>query len=216
MEHVALCRDEFDREQVVGSKPVLGHQPAEPAAERVARDARLGDRPSGHRQAVLGGSIVQLRPDHAAFGGGGCLVGIDRDRLHLGEVDHHAAVGHGAAGDVVAAAADRDLESCPARERERRDDVVRRPAADDHRGPAVDEAVVHGTCRLVARRPAGRGRTRRSAARSATSARSKVVIISCFLRIDGCRIDVEEADRVRTVATPLFFRSCVRGARSTR
>ena len=78
------------------------------------------------------------------------LVGIDRDPLHLGEVDHHAAVRHGAAGDVVAAAADRDLEPRPARERERRDDVVRRPAADDQGGPAVDEAVVHGTSRVVA------------------------------------------------------------------
>src|SRR4029450_3244070 len=47
-------------------------------------------------------------------------------------------------------AADRDLESGPARERERGDDVVRRPAADDQSGPAVNEAVVHSTGRLVA------------------------------------------------------------------
>jgi hypothetical protein len=30
MEHVALCRDDLDREQVVGGEPALGHQPAEP------------------------------------------------------------------------------------------------------------------------------------------------------------------------------------------
>ena len=90
------------------------------------------------------------RPEHASLGGGGPLVGIDLDPLHLGEVDHHPAVRHGAAGDVVAAAADRDLEPFAARERERRHDVARLPAADDHRRPAVDEAVVDAAGRVVA------------------------------------------------------------------
>ena len=61
---------------------------------------------------------------HAAARGGGAALGVDRDRLHLGEVDHHAAVGDRAPGHVVAAAADGDLEPGVARERERRDDVV--------------------------------------------------------------------------------------------
>ena len=151
MEYVALCRHELYREQVVGSEPVLGHQPTEAAAERVARDTCPGHGASGHRQPVLGGSVVQLPPDHAALGSGGCLVGIDRDPLHLGEIDHHTAVDrYGPAGDVVAAAADRDLESRPARETERRDDVVRRPAADDQLRSAVNQAVVHGAGRVVA------------------------------------------------------------------
>ena len=150
VEYVALCRDQLDPEQVVRGESVLGHQPAEAAAERVARDPRPGDRATGHGQPVPGGRVVQLRPDHAALGGGGRLIGIDGDPLHLGEVDHHPALRHGAARDVVAAAADRDLESNTVRECERRDDVVRRPASDDQRGPAVDEAVVYGAGRVVA------------------------------------------------------------------
>ncbi len=150
LEYVAFRRDELDREQIVCGESVLGHQPAEAAAEGVARDPRAGDRASGHRQPVLGGGAVQLRPDHAALDRGGSPLGVDRDPLHLGEVDHHPAVRHGAAGHVVAAAADRDLESGPARERERRCDVARRPAADDESRSAVDEAVVNGTGRVVA------------------------------------------------------------------
>jgi hypothetical protein len=150
VEHLAVGRDELDREQVVDGQPVLGHQPAEAAAERKAGDARRGDHASGHDQPVLGGSVVQLTPDHTALRGGGRLFGIDRDPLHLGEVDHQAAVRHSAAGDVVATAADRDLEPGSTRERERRDDVVGRPAAGDQAWPAVDEAVVEGTRRVIA------------------------------------------------------------------
>ena len=77
--------------------------------------------------------------------------GIDGDVLHVGEADHHPAVGDGAAGDVVAAAAHRHLEARAARERERGDDVLGRPGADDQRRPAVDEAVVDGAGLVVAR-----------------------------------------------------------------
>ena len=78
-------------------------------------------------------------------------VGIDRDRLHLGQVDHHAAVGDGAAGDVVPAAADRDVEPGVARQRERGDDVVRGAAADDQRRAPVDQPVVDRARLVVAR-----------------------------------------------------------------
>jgi hypothetical protein len=132
------------------ASPYFGHQPAESAAEGQPGDTRPGDRPSGHRQPVRGGSVVQLSPEHAALDRGGRPVGIDRDPLHLGEVEHQTAVRHGAAGHVVAAAADRDLDPCLAREIERRCDVASRPAADDQSGSAVNEAVVHGTGRVVA------------------------------------------------------------------
>jgi len=142
-----------DPEQVVGGEAVLGHQPAETAAEREAGDPGRRDDAAGHREAVRGGRVVQLAPEHAAAGGHGRALPVDRDPLHLGQVDHQAAVRHGTPGDVVAAAADRDLQSRPAGELERRDDVGRRPAADDQGGPAVDEAVVHGPGRVVARVP---------------------------------------------------------------
>ena len=77
--------------------------------------------------------------------------GIDRDPLHLREVDHRSAVGHGAAGDVVSAAPDRHLKPAAAGKRERCDDVRDAPGADDQRRLAVNEAVVHGACRVIAR-----------------------------------------------------------------
>jgi hypothetical protein len=73
------------------------------------------------------------------------------DALHLGEVDHHTAVGHGAAGDVMSAAPNRHLKPAAAGKRKRCDDVLDAPSADDQRRLAVDEAVVHGACRVIAR-----------------------------------------------------------------
>jgi hypothetical protein len=90
----------------------------------------------------------QVTPALRARGG---PLGIDRDALHLGEVDHHAAVSHGAAGDVVPAAPDRHLKLAAAGKRECCDDVLDAPGADDQRRLAVDEAVVHGACRVVPR-----------------------------------------------------------------
>jgi hypothetical protein len=151
LEHLAVRRHELDCEQVVRGEPVLAHQPAEAAAEGVAGDAGRRDQASGHSQAVLGSGGVQLSPDHAALGRGGCVVGIDCDPFHLGKVDHQATVRHGAAGDVVAASPDRDLEPRLAGDGQSRNDVVLRPAADDQGGPAVDEPVVQGASIVVLR-----------------------------------------------------------------
>ena len=59
--------DELDGEQVVGGEAVLGHQPAEAAAEREAGDAGRGDRAAGDGEAVLARRGVELRPGHAAL-----------------------------------------------------------------------------------------------------------------------------------------------------
>ena len=193
VEDVALCGDELDREQVVRREPVLRHQPAEAAAERVAGDPRPRDRASGDRETVPRGGVVQLAPEHAALGCRSRPGRIDGDRLHPGEVDHHAAVGDGAAGDVVPAAADRDLETSPARERERRNDVVRRPATHDHGGPAVDKAVVHGTRLVVARVL----RAEDGTGDLVVQMRNQCAIQCCahqlFLRVDGFLASIVEA-----------------------
>jgi len=60
-------------------------------------------------------------------------------------------VRHGAAGDVVAASSNRDLEPRLAGDGQSRNDVVLRPAADDQGGPAVDEPVVQGASIVVLR-----------------------------------------------------------------
>ena len=128
----------------------MRHQPAEPAAEREPGDTGRRDGAAGHGEAVRAGGGVELGPAHAALRGDGRSPGVDRNSLHLGEVDHHPAVGDGPAGDVVPAAAHGDLESRVAGERERADDVIGGPAADDQRRSAVDEAVVDGACLVVA------------------------------------------------------------------
>ena len=150
VEFLTVCGDEFDSDQVVRCETVLGHQPAEAAAKGVAGDARGRDRASGHREPVLCGSVVQLRPEHAALRACRSRVGIDLDPLHFGEVDHHPAVRDGAARDVMTATANRNLKPTPARKSERRGDVTRRPAADDHSRPPVDQAVVDRTSSVIA------------------------------------------------------------------
>ena len=58
VEHVAVGGHELDAEQVVGGQAVLGHQPAEAAAEGEAGDAGRGDGAAGHGQAVGAGGRV--------------------------------------------------------------------------------------------------------------------------------------------------------------
>ena len=132
---------------------MLGHQPAEPAAEGETRDAGRRDGAAGHGQAVRAGGGVQLGPRRPARGGEGGALGVDGDVVHVGEADHHPVVGDRASGDVVPAAAHGHLESGAAGERERGDHVGGRAAADDHRRAAVDEAVVDGPGLVVARIP---------------------------------------------------------------
>ena len=51
--HLAGGVDELDGQQVVGGQAVLGHQPAEAAAERQPGDSGRGDRTAGDGEAVL-------------------------------------------------------------------------------------------------------------------------------------------------------------------
>jgi hypothetical protein len=66
------------------------------------------------------------------------------------EVDHQAAVGDRLAGDVLAAATDRDLESRVPAEVDRVDDVGGVVTSRDHRGMLVDQAVVDAPGLVVA------------------------------------------------------------------
>ena len=93
---------------------------------------------------------VELAPDDAALRPDGARVSVDLDALHLGEVDHHRVVGDRAAGHVVAAAADREVEPCGSREAHAGGDVGRALAADDHGRCPVDESVVDPARSVVA------------------------------------------------------------------
>jgi hypothetical protein len=77
--------------------------------------------------------------------------GIDPHPSHRGEIDHHAIVGHGVAGHVVAAPSDGDLALLIAGELECVSNVSRRVAAGDECRTLVDGSVVDATSRLVPR-----------------------------------------------------------------
>ena len=83
VEHLAVGRDELDAEEVVGGEAVLRHQPAEPAAERVAGDPRRRDRAARDGETMLGGGVVELGPEDASLRADGLRAGIDLDPLHL-------------------------------------------------------------------------------------------------------------------------------------
>ena len=138
----AVGRHELDADQVVAPEAVLGHQPAEPAAERVAGNPGRRDRASGHGEAVCVRLAIELTPRHAALGAQRACLRVDVDPRHLRQVDHQSSVRHRSAGDVVAAAANGDPEAARPRERESIHDVRRPAAARDDGGPTVDQAVV--------------------------------------------------------------------------
>src|SRR6266536_1496940 len=66
-EHVAPCRHQLDRQQVVHGEAVHTIQPAEPAAERESSDAGGGDDPAGCGKTTKSSLPVQLAPCDAAL-----------------------------------------------------------------------------------------------------------------------------------------------------
>ena len=66
-----------------------------------------------------------------------------------GEVDDEAVVADGMAGDVVAAAANRDRQIVLTRKADRDGDVLGAPAAGDCERTAVDQRVEGGPCLVV-------------------------------------------------------------------
>jgi hypothetical protein len=85
---------------------------------------------------------VELAPGETGLGADGAGLGIDVDAFHGRQVDHQAAVGHRLAGDLVAAAAHRDLEFPFPGEVDGVDDIGGGQAAGDQRRALVDEPVV--------------------------------------------------------------------------
>ena len=135
------------------ARPWVRHQPAQPAAQRVAGDPGGRDGAPGDGESVRPGRLVDVAPARAALCPGRRRRRVDVDRAHPGQIDHQAALGHRPAGDVVPAAAHRDLQPGVACMAHRRRDVVGVRTAGDQRGPAVDQPVVHpasGVIPLVA------------------------------------------------------------------
>ena len=150
LEHVAVGGDELDRREVVDRHAEAAHQPPEPAAERQPRDAGRRDHTARRRQAVLVGRPVVVVPRRTALHARPPPGRVDVAASHRRQIDHHAALGDGLAGDVVPAPASRDLEPVGTGEAHRVRDVGRVGAPGDQRRPLVDETVVDGPRLVVA------------------------------------------------------------------
>ena len=87
---------------------MLSLQPAHPAAERQAGDARVRDHSDGADEPERLRLIVELCEERTAGGSRGAGAWIDVHASHAGEVDHDPVVAGGEAGDAVAAAPDGD------------------------------------------------------------------------------------------------------------
>ena len=140
-QQVAVDGHDVGGQQVVDRGAVAAHQPADPAAEREAGDARVGDDAADRGQAVFLRGGVEVAPQDTGSGASGPRFGVQLDRAHRRQVDHEAVVVDAQARDAVAAAADGDREVALAGEPERGGHVGGARGAGDQRGPAVDRAV---------------------------------------------------------------------------
>jgi hypothetical protein len=70
-------------------------------------------------EAVRLGGAVEVGPRRSAAAAGAARGGVDGHVVHRAEVDHEPAVADGQAGEVVAAAAYRQVEALAAREGDR-------------------------------------------------------------------------------------------------
>ena len=92
-------------------RPYLRRRWPDAAVQGQAGDAGRRDDAAGHREAEELRLAVDVAPGRAALGPHRLRRGIDVDAAHLREVDHEAAVVDGVAGDVVAAAFDRQQQA---------------------------------------------------------------------------------------------------------
>ena len=85
--HPPIGQHDLGREQRVDRQPVAAHEPADPAAEREAADARVRDLARGHREPVLLGGRVDLAEQRAAADAHDRALGVDLDGVQPADVD---------------------------------------------------------------------------------------------------------------------------------
>ena len=165
--------DDVGGEQVVAGQADLAHQPADAAAEREPGDPRGGHEAAGDREPERLRLVIEVRPRAAALARLAVRrAGSTRTAVMAGQVDDHAAVAGGEAGQRVPAAADGDEQVLAAREVDRAHDVGDAGAADDQRRPPVVGAVPDRARLVVGRRRSGRMSWPRRPCSSSTSVAS--------------------------------------------
>ena len=120
---------------------MLAAQPAHAAAERQA--GNTGQRDHAERRGQTEGLSlpVHIAQGAAALGPHSLAPQVDAHAGHQREIDHQAAVAHGIAGHVVAAAAHGEKQVVIAGKVERIDHVSRAGAAGDRRRALVRAGV---------------------------------------------------------------------------
>ena len=141
LDHLAAGQHQLEREEVVAGEAVLTGEPADPAAQRQAGHPGLGHDPGRDDQPVRRGRGVDVAEPAAAARVHQLALRIDRDLAQPGQVDGQAAVRHGLARHVVAAAADRGRQAVLAGHVDRGHHVLRAGAAQDQAGAPVDHGV---------------------------------------------------------------------------
>ena len=136
---------------VVAAQTGLLGEPAHASAERQSAHPCVADEASRRGQPMLLGCAVESLPGGPAPARGNARHGVDAHVVHCAEVDHEAAVAHGMPGVVVAPATDGDLQAVVARVSNGAGHIVRRRAAGDQSGPAIDGPVPDRPSRVIAR-----------------------------------------------------------------
>ena len=104
-DELALRSHDVHGEEVVDRRAVLAHQPADPAAERQARDPGVGDDAADGGEPEELRLAVELAPQHARLGARRPRCRVDSNALHRRQVDHEPAVAERVAADSVATGA---------------------------------------------------------------------------------------------------------------
>src|SRR5258706_49100 len=88
----------------IDGQAVLPHEVADPAAQGDAADPDRAGVAEADRQAVLADGGAELDGGEPGLGPDGATREVELDPLHLGQVDHDAAIGRAMAGGAMAAA----------------------------------------------------------------------------------------------------------------
>jgi hypothetical protein len=141
----AVGSDDLSGDHVVAGQTMLSVQPANAAAEGQAGDAgdRGGPERCGETERLGGG--IDLAQHKSWLRDGNPSLRVDLDSFEQGEVHHDPAFARGAAGDVVAAALDRQGKGVFASEEDGAPDIFSILCAGDQGRTAVDHGVEDAT-----------------------------------------------------------------------
>ncbi len=148
-DHSTVCRDELDRPKVVDRQTELALEPADAAAERQPRNARVTDDANRTDKAVLLAGDVELAEQRTTACPGMPGRRIDGHVVQPREINDQTTVVRRVAQGAVTPAADGNLEVELAPEPDRGNDVIHARRLDDESGPAIEHGVPDAPCVVI-------------------------------------------------------------------